>query len=125
MSRDIGKLLSGLLPVAELEAFEEHAAQILTAYSVGDSPTETEIRELVAALRAVDADNRELRRRARISVMLLEGRVYTPADQPPCTGVRYRDRHAGFLASGGRVDPVECRTCGGWHLPDRDDGGGG
>jgi hypothetical protein len=71
--REIGTYLAGLLPVAEIDAMLERRQCLLDAYQLGDSPTQTEVREFAHDLAELAADNAELRRRIRLAVFVLTG----------------------------------------------------
>jgi hypothetical protein len=73
--REIGEYLAGLLSVAEIQAMLERRQQLLDAYQLGDSPTQTEIREFAHDLAELAADNQELRRRMGLAVSVLTGRA--------------------------------------------------
>jgi hypothetical protein len=78
--REIGAYLAGLLPDAEIDAMLERRQQLLDAYQLGDSPTQTEVREFAHDLAELAADNRELRRRISLVMFVLSGRPGGPGD---------------------------------------------
>jgi hypothetical protein len=80
VAREIGVYLAGLLPDAEIDAMLERRQQLLDAYQLGDSPTQTEVREFAYDLAELAADNRELRRRVSLVMFVLTGRAN--ADPP-------------------------------------------
>jgi hypothetical protein len=97
--REIGDYLAGLLPDAEIDAMLERRQCLLDAYQLGDSPTQTEVREFAHDLAELAADNRELRRRIGLVIFVLTGHPSPAGTAPPPSAP------PGVIPGGGGASP--------------------